>query len=257
MKRTIHEIKKLLFSEEAESLSSEDWHHLYQDKRKGVQQLLVQWQKQKEKIAKLERNYESMSTYEQALWKQGDTYVAGVDEAGRGPLAGPVVAAAVILNPAKPILGLNDSKQLTETIRESLYHEIKEKAVAIGIGRVEVKEIDRLNIYHAAKLAMTKAIGGLNIQPDHVLVDAMELPITVPQTSIIKGDCRSVSIAAGSIIAKVTRDHLMKKLAERHPYYGFSRNFGYGTAEHLKGLEQHGVCDQHRRSFAPVKNLIG
>lgn len=257
MKGTIQDIKQMLFSEEGNSLSKEDWRLLRQDERKGVQRLLEQWKKQLDQKTEKQSKYESMCTYEKQFWERGEFLVAGVDEAGRGPLAGPVVAAAVILNPENPVLGLNDSKQLTETIREKLFQDIREKAVAVGIGIVEAKEIDRLNIYHASKLAMTKAISGLEMKTDHVLVDAMELPIDAPQTSIIKGDCKSVSIAAGSVVAKVTRDHLMKKMDKQFPFYGFARNFGYGTAEHLQGLERYGVCEEHRRSFAPVKNQIG
>lgn len=256
MKTTIAEINQRLFENPA-SVSKRELETLRNDERKGVQQLLLKWQKQQDKLAMEKNKYEEMSTYERQLRLQGNQWIAGVDEAGRGPLAGPVVAAAVILNENIPLWGVNDSKQLTENRRETLYNEIFEKAIAVGIGMISAEEIDRINIYQAAKRAMMNAVKSLKIVPDHILVDAMKLPVSVPQTSIIKGDCRSVSIAAGSIIAKVTRDRLMKKLHETYPHYGFSRNFGYGTAEHLKNLEQFGVCEEHRRSFAPVRDHVG
>lgn len=248
------EISRRLFEQPA-SMTKKELDALKKDERKGVQQLLLRWQRQQEQIGLEKKKYEEMSTYERELWEQGNRRrVAGVDEAGRGPLAGPVVAAAVILNEENPILGLNDSKQLTENKREKLYDEIFEKAAAVGIGIVSAAEIDEINIYQAAKRAMMSAVKSLQISPDHILVDAMNLPITIPQTSIVKGDCRSVSIAAGSIIAKVTRDRLMRKMHERFPQYGFSRNFGYATSEHLESIKKHGVCVEHRRSFAPVRD---
>ncbi|HEX6923755.1 MAG TPA: ribonuclease HII [Bacillales bacterium] len=252
MKENIQEIKRRLFDGTVE-ISEKEIKMLQQDERKGVQKLLVTWQKQQQKRTEQKRKYIEMSTYEEQLSQQGKYLVAGVDEAGRGPLAGPVVAGAVILNKDFPLLGLNDSKQLTENIRETFFDEIYKHAEAVGVGIVSAPEIDRLNIYQAARHAMVQAVNALQKTPHHILVDAMKLPITTPQTSIIKGDSRSVSIAAGSIIAKVTRDRLMKELHEKYPQYGFSRHFGYGTAEHLKNLERYGACEAHRRSFAPVK----
>ncbi|HET7577861.1 MAG TPA: ribonuclease HII [Bacillales bacterium] len=254
MKATIQQIRERLFG--TETLSAVELKALREDKRKGVQQLLLQWQKQQDKLAEQKKKYQEMSTYENELRQQGCKWIAGVDEAGRGPLAGPVVADAVILKPDSPILGLNDSKRLTEKIRERLYEEIHEKAEAVGVGIVSAEEIDELNIYQAAKRAMIKAVQSLRKVPDYVLADAMELPIPIPQTSIIKGDARSVSIAAGSIVAKVTRDRMMREMHEKYPQYGFASHFGYGTAEHLRSLEQHGACPEHRRSFTPVRSGI-
>jgi ribonuclease HII len=252
---SIKEIEQRLFHEPC-LLSQKEIHRLHKDERKGVQNLLRKWQKQQEKQAALEQKYIDMSTYEQALQQQGYRWIAGVDEAGRGPLAGPVVAAAVILSPGTPLLGLNDSKQLTENQREVFYDQIIENAEAVGVGIVNTDEIDRINIYQAAKQAMIKAVIGLKKIPDHVLVDAMELPIPIPQTSIIKGDSKSVSIAAGSIIAKVTRDRLMRELHDKYPQYGFDRHFGYATSEHLQNLKRFGACKEHRRSFAPVRESV-
>ncbi|HEU5138545.1 MAG TPA: ribonuclease HII [Bacillales bacterium] len=255
MRKTIREIKERLYEETA-SMSEEEIKKLQQDERKGVQQLLATWQKQQRKRMDQKKKYIEMSTYENQIWQQGSPLVAGVDEAGRGPLAGPVVAGAVILNKEISLIGLNDSKQLTETIRETLFEEIYHKAEAVGVGIVSAPEIDRLNIYQAAKRAMVEAIEELGVAPQHVLADAMELPISMPQTSIVKGDSRSVSIAAGSIVAKVTRDRLMRELHKTYPKYGFSRHFGYATAEHLKNLERYGACEAHRRSFAPVRERV-
>ncbi|HEX7066254.1 MAG TPA: ribonuclease HII [Bacillales bacterium] len=255
MKKTIREIKQHLFNETV-PISEEELKKLQQDQRKGVQQLLVTWQKQQRKHIEQKEKYIEMSTYENQLWQQGKSFIAGVDEAGRGPLAGPVVAGAVILNKDFSLFGLNDSKQLTENIREKLFEEIYNKAEAVGVGIVSAPEIDRLNIYQAAKHAMVQAIEALGMEPQHVLADAMELPISIQQTSIIKGDSRSVSIAAGSIVAKVTRDRLMKELHEVYPQYGFSSHFGYATAEHLRNLERYGACEAHRRSFAPVRERV-
>ncbi|HET7522275.1 MAG TPA: ribonuclease HII [Bacillales bacterium] len=252
---TIKKIKQRLFHGEA-PLSERELKVLQHDHRKGVQQLLSKWRKQQEKQALLKQKYAEMSTYEQQLWQQGKARIAGVDEAGRGPLAGPVVAAAVILKKDTPVLGLNDSKQLTEKMREELYQEITASAEAVGVGTVSAKEIDRLNIYRAAGQAMIKAVRELKAVPDHLLIDAMRLPVSMPQTPIIKGDSRSVSIAAGSIVAKVTRDRLMREMDAKYPNYGFARNFGYATAEHLQSLERHGVCEEHRRSFAPVRERV-
>lgn len=249
---SIKEIEERLFHEPC-LLSQKEIHILHKDERKGVQGLLRKWRKQQEKQAALQQKYIDMSTYERDLQQQGYQWIAGVDEAGRGPLAGPVVAAAVILSPDVPLFGINDSKQLTENQRETFYQEIIENAEAVGVGIVSSEEIDRINIYQAAKQAMVKAVMVLKKVPVHVLVDAMNLPISIPQTSIIKGDSKSVSIAAASIVAKVTRDRLMRELHEIHPQYGFDRNFGYATSEHLQNLKRYGVCKEHRRSFAPVK----
>lgn len=182
---------------------------------------------------------------------------AGVDEAGRGPLAGPVVAAAVILDPLSPILGLADSKKLTALRREKLYGEILAKSLCCSIALATVEEIDRLNILHATMLAMKRAVEGLKLTPQRVLVDGNRLPaLTVPATAIVKGDALVPAISAASILAKVYRDRWCAEFHLEYPQYGFARHKGYGTAVHLAALKQHGACPQHRRSFAPVARVM-
>ena len=179
--------------------------------------------------------------------------IAGVDEAGRGPLAGPVVAAAVILDDLKPIKGLADSKQLTASRREKLYDEIRAKALCCSIAQASVEEIDRLNILNATMLAMQRAVQGLRLKPAKVLVDGNRLPpLDVLAEAIVSGDALVPAISAASILAKVTRDRLLDELDQLHPAYGFARHKGYGTAQHLQALMEHGPLPEHRRSFAPV-----
>ncbi len=193
---------------------------------------------------------------ERSLWNAGTVHVAGVDEVGVGPLAGPVLAAAVILPPGTQLRGVDDSKKLTAARREELAEKIRAVAVAIGVGVVEVDDIDRLNIYRAALEAMRRAVTALPITPDHVLVDARRIPqIIVPQTALVDGDARSYSVAAASIVAKVARDQLMSELDRLYPQYGFRHHMGYGTAEHLAAIERYGPSPVHRRSFAPVRVL--
>jgi ribonuclease HII len=184
--------------------------------------------------------------------------VAGVDEAGRGPLAGPVVAAAVILDDLKPIRGVNDSKLLTPLKRERLYDEIRAKALCCSVAQASVEEIDTLNILQATMLAMRRAIEGLRLKPAQVLVDGNCLPVVnVLAQAVIGGDAKVRSIAAASILAKVYRDRLCLELHEKHPQYGFAAHKGYGTPEHLEALRRHGACEHHRRSFAPVREVLG
>lgn len=183
--------------------------------------------------------------------------VCGVDEVGRGPLAGPVVAAAVILDPAKPILGLADSKKLSERRRETLFDEIREKAMAWSLGRAEVAEIDRINILQASLLAMRRAVECLAIPPAHALVDGNRLPVLpCPATAIVGGDASEPVISAASIIAKVTRDREMVRLDKRFPGYGLARHKGYPTRAHLDALDLLGVTEIHRLSFSPVNNIL-
>jgi len=183
--------------------------------------------------------------------------VAGVDEAGRGPLAGPVVAAAVILDELQPIKGLADSKVLTERRREQLFDEIRAKALACCIAEASVEEIDRLNILHATMLAMKRAVEGLRLLPHKVLVDGNRLPVLkMPGEAIVKGDSKVPAISAASILAKVHRDRLCLALHAAHPQYGFATHKGYPTADHLAALRQHGACDAHRRSYAPVRAVL-
>ncbi|MFM2388814.1 MAG: hypothetical protein RLZZ437_369 [Pseudomonadota bacterium] len=195
--------------------------------------------------------------FEDAARARGATCIAGVDEVGRGPLAGPVTAAAVILDPARIPTGLNDSKKLTQARRMALAAELH--AVAqVSIAHASVAEIDDLNILRASHLAMTRAIAGLPVVPDHVLIDGNQLPrgLTIRADTIVKGDARSLSISAASIVAKVARDQLMVILAQQHPGYGWETNAGYGTAAHLQALLNLGVTPHHRRSFAPVHNIL-
>ena len=194
-----------------------------------------------------------MLRHERALWAQGLTRVAGVDEVGVGPLAGPLVAAAVILPPECAVRGIDDSKKVPPARREALRVEIEACAIAVAIGIVEVGDVDRLNAYWASIEAMRRAVAALPVAPQQVLIDARHIPgLAVPQAALVKGDARSYSIAAASIIAKVRRDAMMTALEERYPGYGFARHMGYGTAEHLAALARLGPCPAHRRSFQPV-----
>jgi ribonuclease HII len=195
--------------------------------------------------------------FETKILAQRDGPVAGVDEAGRGPLAGPVIAAAVIFEKKRIPKGLNDSKQMTAEAREKAYVAIMARAVCVGIGEASVDEIDLINIRQATHLAMARAIRALTTQPTFALVDGNDAPaLPCPCDTIIGGDARSVSIAAASIIAKVTRDRMMQALHDEHPGYGWFRNKGYGTGEHLEALTRLGPCLHHRRSFAPVHNIL-
>jgi len=197
-----------------------------------------------------------MIEQEQTLIEQAISY-CGVDEAGAGPLCGDVVAAAVVLDPARPIDGLNDSKKLTEKRREALYEEILAKAADFAIARATVEEIDDINILNARMLAMTRAVEGLGSKPHHALIDGNKLPeLDIPATAIIKGDSLVMAIAAASILAKVTRDREMLEMEEKYPGYGFAKHKGYGTKAHLEALQQLGPCEIHRRSYAPVKKLL-
>ncbi|OGW47240.1 MAG: ribonuclease HII [Nitrospirae bacterium GWC2_57_9] len=195
--------------------------------------------------------------FERSARSSGFMLVAGLDEAGRGPLAGPVVAAAVILPFGLSIPGLTDSKQVPEPERERLFDIICRQAVCFGIGIVDERTIDEVNILQASILAMEQALACLKPSPDYLLLDAVTLPrVKLPQKPLIKGDCRSSSIAAASILAKVTRDRLMLELHEKYPRYHFHKHKGYGTKEHLELLREHGPCEAHRKSFAPVTKLL-
>lgn len=193
-------------------------------------------------------------TLERELWSAGVEWVAGVDEAGRGPLAGPVVAAAVIFRPEERVPGVTDSKQLTEIVREELVVEIRRRALCIGIGAASPREVDRLNILRATHLAMRRALDRLPVVPDHVLVDGLPVrELGREHTAVVDGDSKSYTIACASIVAKTTRDRLMKRLAARYPAYGWSTNVGYGTPEHVVALGELGPTPHHRRSFVPVQ----
>ncbi len=226
------------------------------DTRKSVQKLIEKWHKEREKQQALRVAWDDMLQFENKAKAQGYTCIAGIDEAGRGPLAGPVVAAAVILKEDTVLLGLNDSKQLSEKKRLAYYDLIQKEALDIGIGIVDAATIDEINIYEASRLAMVRAVEQLTHTPDYLLIDAMTLPLPIHQENIIKGDAKSASIAAGACIAKVTRDQMMEEYGRQYPEYQFEKHKGYGTKEHLAAIQTHGAAPIHRLSFAPVKSVI-
>lgn len=194
--------------------------------------------------------------YEKQLINKGITLICGIDEVGRGPLVGPVVASAVILPLNYKLNGLTDSKKLSEKKREEFFDIIMKDAISVGIGIIDEKTIDKVNIYEATKLAMKEAINNLSIKPEYVLIDAMKLDIDIPSIPIIKGDLKSLSISAASVIAKVTRDRMLDKLHEKYPYYNFKKNKGYPTKEHILAIEKYGIIKEHRKSYGPVKEYI-
>ncbi|WP_353855773.1 ribonuclease HII [Bacillus sp. Bos-x628] len=226
------------------------------DTRKSVQQLMAKWHKEKIKKQELQAAWNDMLKYENQAKAQGFTCIAGIDEAGRGPLAGPVVAAAVILKEDAVLLGLNDSKQLSEKKRLTYYDMIQDEALDIGIGIVDANTIDKINIYEASRLAMVRAVQQLTYTPDYLLIDAMTLPLNIRQENMIKGDAKSASIAAGACIAKVTRDQMMEEYGRRYPEYQFEKHKGYGTKEHMAAIQKYGATPIHRVSFAPVRAVI-
>ena len=232
---------------------------LENDSRAGARQIALNLRRRREKELKEDERLENLLYFEKALWNEGFINIAGVDEAGVGPLAGPVVAATVILPRGCKISGLDDSKKISRPgDREELENRVKKESTGWTIGRAEVEEIDRLNIYHAGLLAMRRAVEGLNIQPDYLLVDARAIPeCSCPQRSVIHGDALSMSIAAASILAKTFRDRFMLEMDALFPGYGFASHKGYPTPEHLKALEKLGPSPIHRRSYAPVRKFTG
>ena len=250
---TIKEIKEQL--EDIQQLNDPLFAELEKDDRSGVIQAIAKRKREIQKCLDEDERLEGMLAYEKECYARGMELIAGVDEVGRGPLAGPVVAAAVILPKGSKILGLNDSKKIPKSKHKEIYEAVLQEAIAIGIGVKDNQVIDQVNIYEATKLAMMEAIGQLDPQPQHLLIDAMKLDLSIPQTSIIKGDANSLSIAAASIVAKVTRDQMMEDLDQLYPGYNFAQNAGYGTANHLAGLHKLGVTPIHRRSFEPVKSM--
>lgn len=251
---TIKEVKEQLAI--LRDLDDPRWASFEEDSRTGVQAAIRK--RRKAILAELaeEERLETLLNYEKSLYARGIELIAGVDEVGRGPLAGPVVAAAVILPKLCKIKGLNDSKKIPKSKHEAIYNQVMKEAVAVGIGMKDNYVIDDVNIYEATKLAMIEAIEKLNPQPEHLLIDAMNLDLPIEQTSIIKGDANSLSIAAASIIAKVTRDKMMADYEQEFPGYAFAKNAGYGTKEHLSGINKFGVTPIHRRSFEPIKSII-
>ncbi|MBE6158124.1 MAG: ribonuclease HII [Firmicutes bacterium] len=194
--------------------------------------------------------------YERKLKDKGVKLIAGVDEVGRGPLVGPVVAACVILPDKFNLDGLTDSKKLSEKKRDEFYDLIMKEAISVGVGIIDEKKIDEVNIYEATKLAMKQAINNCDIKPEHILIDAMPLDLDIPTTSIIKGDLKSITISAASVIAKVTRDRMLYELDLKYPMYDFKNNKGYPTKKHLDAIEKYGIIDEHRRSYGPVSDYL-
>ncbi len=253
-KLTIPQIRQRL---EGAEFSLEELTSLEQDSRASVIKLLQQWQKRQAKERQEMERLEAMFSYERKLKEAGCCLIAGMDEAGRGPLAGPLVVAAVILPQDCRLMMLNDSKKLSVQQRERLYDQVKEKAIAVSSIVIGIEMIDTLNIYQATIQGMYQAVRALNPQADGVLIDAVPLPdLTFPNESIIGGDARSASIAAASIIAKVERDRLMLEADLQYPEYGFAKHKGYGTPDHMAAIREYGPCPIHRRSFEPVKSLL-
>ena len=252
--QSISEIKEILSSCPIEALP-EQLEKFEADSRKGVQNLLTSFRKKYDKHLQELARLEEILTYERGCWEAGYELVAGIDEVGRGPLAGPVVAAAVILPKECKIEGVNDSKKLSAKKREELYDIILEKALSYGIGIVSNERIDEINILQATYEAMREALSQLSPKADYILADAVTIPmVSTPQRGIIKGDAKSMSIGAASIVAKVYRDRLMEAFDEVYPGYGFGANKGYGSAEHIEGIKKLGITPIHRKTF--VKNFL-
>ena len=250
---TIKEVKERLAM--IDELDHPLFEELIYDARAGVQSAINKRKRELQKQVEEDLRLEKMLAYEKELYAQGIHLIAGVDEVGRGPLAGPVVAAAVILPENCKIPGLNDSKKIPKSKHQAIYQAVLDQALSVGIGVKDNHVIDQVNIYEATKLAMLEAIQELAPQPQHLLIDAMKLDLPISQTSIIKGDANSLSIAAASIVAKVTRDQMMTAYDQEYPGYDFAQNAGYGTTRHLEGLEKQGVTPIHRRSFEPIKSM--
>nr|WP_106784165.1 ribonuclease HII [Lysinibacillus timonensis] len=236
----------------------EEWmEELQKDERAGVQKAWKTWMHRYQKQQKILEEHGMKVEFDMSFQPFQGAYVAGVDEAGRGPLAGPVVTAAVILpEDCKELIGINDSKQLSKNQRANFAKTIKEHAISYSIHFQSVEMIDELNIYEATKQSMRESVLTLHKQPHHVLLDAMEIPISIAQSSIIKGDAKSLAIAAASIIAKHSRDEYMDQLHMKYPEYGFDQHAGYGTKQHLEALEKYGPTEHHRTSFEPIKSMI-
>ena len=248
----IKEVKELLSSNDVTEAQLAE---LEKDPRVGVQKLIVSYRKKQAKLLAKKEAFLERFSYEKQFWQKGEL-VAGVDEVGRGPLAGPVVTAAVIIDHNFDLLEVNDSKKLSPEKRLQLYPKILSEAVSVGIGVKSAAVIDQINIYEADRQAMAQAVKALDVKPDALLVDAMNVPIDIPQIELIKGDAKSNSIAAASIVAKVFRDKLMDDYDKIYPQYGFPRNAGYGTKEHVEALKKYGPTPIHRKTFAPVSDFF-
>lgn len=249
---TIAEITQLLVKDD---VSIDIINTLKLDSRISVGRLLAKWQKKQQSILLEQQRIHSLYEQERLLESRGYSFIAGVDEAGRGPLAGPVVVGAVILPIGCHLPLINDSKKLSAKQREELYLMIKEVAIDVQHIVIDIDTIDHLNIYQATVFGMYQGIQQLSPQPQAVLIDAVPLPnLTMPNLSLIGGDAISASIGAASIIAKVERDNIMLELDKQYPHYGFAKHKGYGTAEHMRALQEYGPCPVHRRSFEPIKS---
>lgn len=257
-KCTIKELEDLLFASSGTEIDEAMLEALDNDERSGVQKLLARYRTMVYEEKAQRMRWEKMNEFSRKIYARGYRHIVGVDEAGRGPLAGPVVAAAVILDPEEPIYGLDDSKKLTEKKREELYEIIMDKALAVAVGIVSNEVIDQVNILQATFQAMNEAINKLSLTADYVLVDGnMEIPgLGIPQEAVIDGDLNVDAIAAASIIAKVTRDRILYKYHELYPEYGFDRNKGYGTSEHIEALKKYGPTPIHRYSYTIVNNYF-
>lgn len=254
---TIKDIKEALA--QIDCLDDDRWDLYTSDIRIGVQKAIVQRKKAIQAEIDEDVRLETMLRYEKELYQKGYQAIAGIDEVGRGPLAGPVVTACVILPKDCKIRHLNDSKKIPKKHHEEIYEEVLARALGVGIGIVDNDTIDRVNIYEATKIGMLQAIEQMKgevTKPDYLLIDAMQLDTPIPQLSLIKGDANSLSIAAASIVAKVTRDRMMAEYAKEYPGYAFDKNVGYGTKDHLAGLKQYGVTPIHRKSFEPIKSTL-
>lgn len=236
----------------------EKWMNQYKnDPRTTIQKAIISFEKRMDKAKMLKQAHQDKLDFDASFLNESKQYLAGVDEAGRGPLAGPVVTAAVILpNNCMELLGVNDSKQLSKEKRESFADRVKEHAIAYAIHFQDERSIDELNIYEATKQSMIQSIKELTVKPDVVICDAMQLPIEIETHSIIKGDAQSLAIAAASILAKTERDRYMEELHKKYPNYGFNQHAGYGTKQHLEAIDAYGITPHHRKSFEPIKSLI-
>ena len=249
---TISEIREILLGSPSEEFLAE----LEQDGRVAVKKLLQAYHKRVEKAAIERERFHKMLSYERQYYAEGAKLIAGVDEAGRGPLAGPLVIAAVVMPEEFFISGLNDSKQISASKRDKLYDEILQKALSVSVNVVSISNIDELNIYRATQQGMAEVLLHLDKQPDVALIDAMPVEAgDIKTVSLVHGDALSSSIAAASIIAKVTRDRIMEKLDTLYPAYKFANNKGYGSKEHMQAIDMEGVTEWHRRSYEPVKSL--
>lgn len=253
-KQAISVIKQLFEDKKIDELILDE---LKNDTRKGVQTLIKRYEKQQEKQKALELKFLNMTAYENRARENGYQLIAGVDEAGRGPLAGPLVVASVILPTDFKLIGLDDSKKLSEVQKDTFFEIIKEQAISYKIVIVSNQDIDKMNILQATKYGMFKAISELDVAPDYALLDAVRLDnLPCASEDIIQGDAKSITIAAASVLAKVTRDRMMKEIHKEYPMYDFNSNMGYGTKKHMDSLRIHGASPYHRVSFAPVRNVL-